>query len=68
MNHFADAFPEKLRQVDLTILIPAYNEKDAIRIILDQYCAYISEYSLPWKIMVSVDGVDGTASVVEEYS
>ena len=67
-NPETDNFSEKLRQIDLTLLIPAYNEKDAIRVVLDQYCRYISDYTLPWKIMVSVDGSDGTSDVVESFS
>ena len=34
MNFSTDDFPEKLRQIDLTLLIPAYNEKDSMANIL----------------------------------
>ena len=68
MNPETDNFSEKLGQIDLTLLIPAYNEKDAIRVLLNQYCRYISDFCLPWKIMVSVDGSDGTSEVVENFS
>ena len=67
-NPETDNFLEKLRQIDLTLLIPAYNEKDAIKVVLDQYCRYISDFDLPWKIIVSVDGSDGTSNVVENFS
>ena len=68
MNSETDNFSEKLRQIDLTLLIPAYNEKDAIKVVLDQYCRYISDFALPWRIIISVDGSDGTSDVVEAFS
>ena len=68
VNPETDNFSEKLRQIDLTLLIPAYNEKDAIKVMLGQYCRYISDFALPWRIIVSIDGSDGTSDVVENFS
>ena len=68
MNPETDNFSEKLRQIDLTLLIPAYNEIDAMATVLEQYCSYISHFTLPWKIIVSVDGADGTSDVVKNFS
>ena len=49
-----------------TIIIPAYNEEERIRYPLSQLCSFISETNFPWEIIVSVDGNDGTESIVKE--
>ncbi len=51
-----------------TIIIPAYNEEKRIIFPLFQLCNFISEVQLPWDIIVSIDGNDGTESIVKEMS
>ena len=49
-----------------TIIIPAYNEESRIGYPLSQLCSFISETNFPWEIIVSVDGNDGTESIVKD--
>ena len=49
-----------------TIIIPAYNEENRIGYPLSQLCSFISETKFPWEIIVSIDGNDGTESIVKE--
>ena len=50
-----------------TVIIPAYNEAGRIRPVLEELCAFISERGVPWKVIVMVDGDDGTASIVSTF-
>ena len=49
-----------------TIIIPAYNEEKRIKPVLDEICAYIGSNNLPWNVIVSIDGNDGTEMLVRE--
>ena len=49
-----------------TIIIPAYNEANRIRPVLNDVCRFITENKLPWDVMVSIDGSDGTDMLVME--
>lgn len=51
-----------------TIIIPAYNEESRIRGVLDEITAFVSGNSLNWRVIVSIDGTDGTEDLVKEYS
>lgn len=50
------------------IIIPAYNEENRIRPVLSEICQFIGENKLPWKIIVAIDGNDGTLDIVKGYS
>ncbi len=50
------------------IIIPAYNEEKRIRPVLDEVCHFISEDQLPWKVIVAIDGNDGTIDIVREFA
>ncbi len=50
------------------IIIPAYNEEKRIRPVLDDICQFISKNQLPWKVVVAIDGNDGTIDIVREFS
>lgn len=49
-----------------TIIIPAYNEEKRISFPLSQLCYFILEAKTPWDIIVSIDGNDGTESLIKE--
>ena len=59
---------EKLRYGTFTIVIPAYNEIKRLPPVLYEVCNFISYNGLPWNIIVSVDGDDGTYEFVEVLS
>ena len=50
------------------IIIPAYNEEKRIRPVLDEICQFISKSQIPWKIIVAIDGNDGTIDIVKEFA
>ena len=47
-----------------SIIIPAYNEEKRIKPVLEEICSYIQINNLPWNIIVSIDGNDGTEMYV----
>ena len=49
-----------------TIIIPAYNEAGRIGPVLNDVCRFITENKLPWDVIVSIDGNDGTETLVRE--
>lgn len=50
------------------IVIPAYNEERRIVPVLDELTSLIKSQKLPWTIIISVDGNDGTEGIVREAS
>ena len=50
----------------VSIIIPAYNEEKRIKPVLQEICGYIETKGLPWNVIVSIDGNDGTEKVVKE--
>lgn len=58
-----DLFPE-IYLKRFAIIIPAYNEVDRIEPTLNDICHFISENKLPWDVIVSIDGNDGTDVLV----
>jgi glycosyltransferase involved in cell wall biosynthesis len=52
----------------VTIIIPAYNEESRIKGVLDEISDFISTNNADWELIVSVDGDDGTADIVQTYS
>ncbi len=50
------------------IVIPAYNEEKRIFPVLKEITEFITAKNLPWKIIVAVDGNDGTADIVRSFS
>ncbi len=50
----------------ISIVIPAYNEEKRIKPVLEEICHYIKSNKVPWNIIVSIDGTDGTENVVKE--
>ena len=62
-NFFPD-FQEA--KIGISIIIPAYNERERIKPVLKEVCNYISLNSLPWNVIVSLDGNDGTEGIITE--
>ncbi len=50
------------------IIIPAFNEEKRITPVLTKIADFISSYDLPWQVIVAVDGNDGTADIVKNFS
>lgn len=50
------------------IVIPAYNEEKRIGSVLDDICGFIQRNKLPWRVIVSIDGNDGTEEIVSRFS
>jgi dolichyl-phosphate beta-glucosyltransferase len=52
--------------IDLSVVIPAYNEAGRIGPTLDRLIAALDPLPLPWEILVADDGsIDGTAAIVD---
>ena len=51
---------------EFTVIIPAYNEVNRIKPVLIDLCQFISNNKLCWKIIVSIDGNDGTDELVNQ--
>ena len=51
----------------ISIIIPAYNERDRIKKSLDNYIPVIESFNLPYEIIVVIDGNDGTEDVIKNY-
>ena len=49
-----------------SIIIPAYNEEKRIKPVLEEICSYIKTNDLPWNIIISIDGNDGTEMYVKK--
>ena len=52
----------------VSIIIPAYNEKDRIKSTLEKYVPVIKSFNLPYEIIVVIDGQDGTENVIKDYT
>jgi len=51
-----------------TIIIPAYNEEKRIKPVLEEICTYIGSNNLPWNVIVSIDGDDGTELLLRDFA
>jgi dolichyl-phosphate beta-glucosyltransferase len=53
--------------VDLSVVIPAYNEEQRLRPGMDEVCSYLRSCGQRWEVIVVDDGsTDGTADVATE--
>ena len=52
----------------ISIIIPAYNEENRIKPVLNELVSFIQKNGFSWNIIVSIDGNDGTLNLVEELS
>ena len=51
-----------------TIIIPAYNEEKRIKPVLEEICTYVGSNNLPWNVIVSIDGDDGTELILRDFA
>ena len=51
-----------------SIIIPAYNEENRIKPVLEEICRYIDLNNLPWDIIIAVDGNDKTEDIINFYN
>ena len=59
---------ESIMKQKFDVIIPAYDEEERIGPVLDEVCSFIYENELPWKVIVSIDGNDGTEEIVFKFS
>jgi glycosyltransferase involved in cell wall biosynthesis len=60
---------ETVTQWPLTVLLPAYNERDAIQQVLDEIVDALAEGTVRYEILVIDDAsTDGTAELAEQYA
>ena len=52
----------------ISIVMPAYNEENRIKPVLNELASFIEEKRLSWDVIVSIDGSDGTLKLVEKMS
>ena len=52
---------------NFSIVIPAYNEEDRIDPVLQDLTRFISSNSLPWNVVIALDGSDGTEDIIRDY-
>ena len=50
-----------------SVVIPAYNEEKRISKVLEEISAFISSNTLPWEVIIAVDGNDRTEEIIESY-
>lgn len=68
-QHVAAASTTLERRFALTVLLPAYNERDAIEAVLDEALAALSNVDFGYEIVVVDDAsTDGTAEIAERYA
>ena len=65
-NNLSRNFQEA--KIGISIIIPAYNERDRIKKSLDSYIPVIESFNLPYEIIVVIDGNDGTEDVIRNYN
>jgi len=52
--------------MQLSLVIPAYNEEDRISSVVKSYTAYLNRYDYDYEIIVVCDGTDGTAGIIKD--
>jgi glycosyltransferase involved in cell wall biosynthesis len=57
---------ERLLMKQMTVIIPVYNEEEAIRYTLDELLPHINQNG--WQLVIVNDGSDdGTGTILESY-
>lgn len=54
--------------IDLSLILPAYNESDSIASTIDQAFGYFRSQNIHAEVIVAADGSDGTREVVRDKS
>ena len=52
----------------MTIIIPAYNEENRIRRVLEEIKDLVTTNNLNWDVIVSIDGKDNTEEIVKGFT
>lgn len=52
--------------MQLSLVIPAYNEEDRISSVVKSYTAYLNRDDYDYEIIVVCDGTDGTAGIIKD--
>ena len=50
-----------------SIIIPAYNEENRIKPVLEEIIYYITQNKLNWDIILAIDGNDGTEALAKNF-
>ena len=61
-----EPLPAVKEEKKFSIIRPAYNEEKRIKPVLEEICSYIKTNDLPWNIIISIDGNDGTEMYVRK--
>jgi dolichyl-phosphate beta-glucosyltransferase len=61
-----EPLPAVMEEKKFSIIMPAYNEENRIKPVLEEICSYIQTNNLQWNIIVSIDGNDGTEMYVRK--
>jgi dolichyl-phosphate beta-glucosyltransferase len=56
------------REIDISLILPAFNESATIRGTIEEAIAYFSERGLRYEIIVAADGSDGTREIVAQMA
>ncbi|MHB8361929.1 MAG: glycosyltransferase [Thermoplasmataceae archaeon] len=51
-----------------TVIIPAYNEISRIKPVMNEIVSFVEDNDLNWKVIVSIDGNDGTYDLIKDMS
>jgi dolichyl-phosphate beta-glucosyltransferase len=54
--------------IELTLILPAYNERSSIARTIEEAFAYFKRRNIPAEIIVAADGNDGTREIVRKMS
>ena len=57
-----------VQAVELTLILPAYNERASIAATIEEAFAYFERRSIVAEIIVAADGNDGTREIVREMA
>jgi glycosyltransferase involved in cell wall biosynthesis len=56
------------QEILVSVIIPAYNEQEAMKVVLDDVIAVMEPLQVPWELIVVDDGcVDDTCSICAQY-
>ena len=63
-----ESFQNNMLLSTFDIIIPAYNEENRIKPVLDEVSSFIHKNNLSWNVIISIDGNDKTIDIVNDYS
>ncbi|EQD34782.1 glycosyl transferase family protein, partial [mine drainage metagenome] len=51
-----------------TVIIPAYNEINRIKPVMNELVSFVEDNDLNWKVIVTIEGNDGTYDLIKDMS